>query len=192
MPPGCFVNATASPGRFVRARLQPCRSRRYRRVALAAEVMAIPKRHAHLPGTYFVTSRTWESRHLFVTKPICHIFVEALFHYRDEGAYEVHSFALMPEHFHVLLTPSSSTALERVAQLVKGGSAYRIKKDLKFRFPVWQRGFSDHRIRDAEDSRFMSSTLNKIPSSESWSAPLASIFGHQPAGGTDWTSHLSG
>ncbi len=41
--------------------------------------------------------------------------------------------------------------LERAVQFIKGGSAHRIRKELSFRFPVWQRGFSDHRIRNPQD-----------------------------------------
>jgi putative transposase len=113
--------------------------------------MAVPKRRVRAPGTYFVTSRTWESRALFVKEPGCQIFLEALLHYRDEGAYRLHAFVLMPEHFHVLITPASDTTLERALQYIKGGSARRMGEELRLRFPVWQRGFSDHRIRDAED-----------------------------------------
>jgi putative transposase len=113
--------------------------------------MAIPKRHALPPGTYFVTSRTWESRPLFRKKPLAQIFMATLFHYREEGAYRLHAFVLMPDHLHVLLTPGPDKALERVVQYIKGGSAHRIGKELSFTLPVWQRGFSDHRIRDAAD-----------------------------------------
>jgi REP-associated tyrosine transposase len=119
--------------------------------SLAATAMAIPSRHESSPGTYFVTSRTWESRALFVTEPMCTLFIETLLNYRQKGAYALHSFVLMPDHFHVLLTPAQDKTLERVVQLIKGGSAYKIGVNLQMRFPVWQRGFSDHRIRDAAD-----------------------------------------
>jgi putative transposase len=136
---------------FVRARLQPCRKQMRGRAALAAEGMAIPKRHHSVPGTYFVTPRTWESRAIFNVAPPCEVFVESLLHYRDEGAYLLHGFVLMPDHFHVLITPGEEIALERAVQFIKGGSARAIRERLIFRFPVWQRGFSDHRIRDAAD-----------------------------------------
>ncbi|MBI4465993.1 MAG: transposase [Acidobacteria bacterium] len=102
-------------------------------------------------GTYFVTSRTWESRSLFTSMPACKIFIEALLQYRDQGAYQLHAFVLMPDHFHVLITPTSNVTLERAVQYIKGGSARRLGEELRLRFPVWQRGFSDHRIRDTED-----------------------------------------
>ncbi len=55
----------------------------------------------------------------------------------------------MPDHFHLLLTPQ--IALERAIQFIKGGFSYRAKKELQTNLEIWQRGFSDHRIRDAQD-----------------------------------------
>lgn len=86
-----------------------------------------------------------------MTEPPCNIFVETLQRYRASGFYKLHAFVLMPEHFHVLLTPSDEVTIERAVQYIKGGSAHRIGKELVIRFPVWQRGYSDHRIRDAQD-----------------------------------------
>jgi putative transposase len=113
--------------------------------------VSIPNRHASIPGTYFVTSRTWESRALFVNSEVCRIVIETLLRYRDEGAYALHAFVLMPDHFHALLTPAADKTLERVVQYIKGGSARRIGQERHLRFPVWQRGFTDHRIRTADD-----------------------------------------
>ena len=79
------------------------------------------------------------------------MFIEALVHYRDKGAFSLHAFVLMPEHFHILLTPAEDVSLERTVMYIKGGSARRIGAKLKFKFTVWQRGFSDHRIRDVQD-----------------------------------------
>ena len=113
--------------------------------------MAIPKRHANIAGTYFVTSRTWESRAVFKIEKRCEIFVEAICKYRDQAKYKLHGFVLMPDHFHLLLTPGPEVTIERAVQFVKGGSARRIGLELDYKFPIWQRGFSDHRIRDLQD-----------------------------------------
>jgi putative transposase len=124
---------------------------RRRRAALAAEGMAVPRRNGNIVGTYFVTSRTWESRQLFLSEPMCRLFFETLFLHRKRGAYFLHACVLMPDHFHVLLTPSATYSLERVVQLIKGGSSHAMGIEHRLRFPVWQRGFSDHRIRDEAD-----------------------------------------
>ena len=55
----------------------------------------------------------------------------------------------MPDHIHVLLTPQMN--LERAVQFIKGGFSYQAKKELGSNMEVWQKGFQDHRIRDAND-----------------------------------------
>jgi REP-associated tyrosine transposase len=97
---------------------------------------------------YMVTSETWGRRDLFKREPWARLMLDTLYHYRG-SAYLLHEFVLMPEHFHVLITPTGS--LERAVQYIKGGFSYRAKKELGSTMEVWQKGFSDHRIRDAED-----------------------------------------
>jgi putative transposase len=55
----------------------------------------------------------------------------------------------MPEHFHILITPT--VALERAVQFIKGGFSFRAKRELESSIEVWQRGFSDHRVRNVGD-----------------------------------------
>ena len=97
--------------------------------------------------TYFVTFDAWERRALFRPEPWARLFFQNLLSHRD--SYLLHEFVLMPDHFHLLITPS--IALERAVQLIKGGFSYRAKEELGSSAEVWQRGFSDHRIRDWED-----------------------------------------
>jgi putative transposase len=56
----------------------------------------------------------------------------------------------MPDHFHILITVGSGMLIERAVQFVKGGFAFRAGKELGFRAPVWQKGFSEVRVLDAE------------------------------------------
>ena len=98
--------------------------------------------------TYFVTATTWERRPLFKNPRWADLFLETLHSYRDR-AYFLHEYVLMPDHFHVLITPV--VTLERAVQFIKGGFSYRAKRELESSLEIWQRGFSDRRIRDAED-----------------------------------------
>jgi putative transposase len=41
--------------------------------------------------------------------------------------------------------------VERCAQFIKGGFSFSVRR--QFAGEVWQRGFHEHRIRDAEDFR---------------------------------------
>jgi putative transposase len=56
----------------------------------------------------------------------------------------------MRNHFHLLLSPLEAD-LPRAVQLIKGGFSYRAKKELGVSFDIWERGYVDHRIRDAND-----------------------------------------
>jgi putative transposase len=76
------------------------------------------------------------------------LLLDTLYHYRD-SAYLLHEFAIMPDHIHILMTPL--TSLENAVQFIKGGFSYRAKKELGSTMEVWQKGFQDHRIRDAGD-----------------------------------------
>jgi putative transposase len=98
--------------------------------------------------TYFVTSDTWERRVLFNVDSWARLFFKTLLSHRPEG-YLLHEFVLMPDHFHLLITPS--TSLEKAIQLIKGGFSYLAKKELGSNMEIWRRGFADHRIRDFED-----------------------------------------
>jgi len=98
--------------------------------------------------TYFVTASTWQRRALFKNVQWAELFLQTLHSYRGKG-YRLHEYVLMPDHFHVLITPEAT--LERAVQFIKGGFSFRAKKELGSSLEIWQRGFSDHRIRDWED-----------------------------------------
>lgn len=65
----------------------------------------------------------------------------------------VHESAVMHDHIHVILTPAFENPLEKAVQFLKGGFSYRVKKELGYRWEIWQAGFNEHRIKDAEDYR---------------------------------------
>ena len=95
-----------------------------------------------------VTTETWQRRALFRNERWAKLLVDILYHYRG-SAYVLHEFVIMPDHIHVLMAPI--TSLEKAVQFVKGGFSYRAKRELGSNMEVWQKGFQDHRIRDAAD-----------------------------------------
>jgi putative transposase len=98
--------------------------------------------------TYMITTSTWGRRALFQKEHWAALLIDILYHYRG-SAYLLHEFVIMPDHIHVLLTPLVS--LEKAVQFIKGGFSFRAKKELESNMEVWQKGFQDHRIRDAAD-----------------------------------------
>jgi putative transposase len=70
---------------------------------------------------------------------------------RRGGRFLLHEFVIMPNHFHLLITPASKVSLEKALQYIKGGLSYRAKKELDMNFEIWEPSFTNHRIRDKED-----------------------------------------
>src|SRR6266851_2009203 len=123
--------------------------RNWQRTELARRAMKPSREHAtNNAQTYMVTSSTWGRRAFFRNERWAKLLIDTLYHYRG-SAYLLHEFVIMPDHLHVLITPL--TSLEKAVQFIKGGSSYRAKKELDSNMEVWQKGFQDHRIRDAND-----------------------------------------
>jgi putative transposase len=110
-----------------------------------------PTRLISPTGTYFLTFRTWHYRRLFVVEIYARVFLKTLYHYRREGRYALHAFIAMPDHVHLMLTPAQDVTIERAVQLIKGAYSHELGALIGRNSEIWQRGFTDHRIRDAQD-----------------------------------------
>ncbi len=131
--------------------------------------MAIPLRHADPARatagsrTFFVTSSIAGKRTLLQSDRAAGLFVRVLYDYRAQKKFRLHEFVVMPDHFHVLLTVESEMTIERAVQFIKGGFAFRAGRELGFRAPVWQKGFSEMRILDAQAFEHAAEYIRKNP-----------------------------
>jgi putative transposase len=103
------------------------------------------------PQAYALTAVAHQRRRLFQRDVIAELFITTLFRYRDQGKFELHAFVVMPDHTHILLNPAPDMAIERCAQLIKGGFSFAVRKE--YPGEVWQEGYHAHRIEDADDLR---------------------------------------
>jgi putative transposase len=101
--------------------------------------------------TFFVTSATDGRRALLQSERMARLLMNCLLENRQKGRYLLHEFVVMPNHFHLLITPSPEISLEKALQFIKGGFSYRARKALQVNCAIWQPGFSNHRIRDWRD-----------------------------------------
>jgi putative transposase len=101
--------------------------------------------------TFFVTGATWGRRPIFRAEPMALLFLDTLKQYRKQGRFLLHEFVLMPDHFHLLLTPAPEISLEKALQFLKGGFSFRVKRELGSNAEIWQPGFAEHRVRDWDD-----------------------------------------
>jgi REP-associated tyrosine transposase len=116
--------------------------------------LGIPHRGTTTESTYFVTANVLHKRSLFQVEKIARLFIEVLLHYRAEKRYLLHEFVVMPDHLHLILTPTGVT-LERAMQCIKGGFSFQLNRNLKTKRDPWQPSFFDRRIRDSlEYARF--------------------------------------
>ena len=111
--------------------------------------MAAPPRGNTGHGCYFVTASTFQKRQLLQSDRMRQLFLDVLLHYRQQQKYLLHDFVLMPDHFHLLITPI--VTLERSLQLIKGGFSFRANRELGFMHEIWQPSYYDRRARDAEE-----------------------------------------
>jgi putative transposase len=101
--------------------------------------------------TFFVTSTTAGRRALLQSDRMAQLLVDVLAENRRKGRFLLHEFVIMPNHFHLLLTPAPEIPLEKALQFIKGGFSYRAKREINFPLEIWQASFVNHRIRDTED-----------------------------------------
>src|SRR5260370_34064750 len=110
--------------------------------------MAAPHRGNTGSGTYFITACAFQKQRLLQSERMGRLFLDVLLNCRSQEKYLLHEFVLMPDHFHLLITPLST--LERALQLIKGGYSFRAKKELGFQGEIWEKSFYDRRVRDWE------------------------------------------
>jgi len=118
------------------------------------------------PQTYALTVLTSQRRRVFQRTTIAELFIETLFRYRDARKFQLHAFAIMPDHAHILLTPDQ--AIERAVQLIKGGFSFAVRKD--FPGEIWQSGYHAHRIVDEQDLHNQTAYIANNPTRKRYAA----------------------
>jgi putative transposase len=122
-----------------------------------APAMAHPPRNAHPQAmlassrVFFVTTKTSMGRRLLQSERNAMLLIDVLRSNVATGKFQLHEFVVMPDHVHLLMTLPVDITVEKAMQLIKGGFSYRLKKEFGYQGEVWQRGFSEVRIADAQN-----------------------------------------
>ncbi len=103
-----------------------------------------------------------------------------------------HEFVIVPNHFHLLLTPAAEVPLEKALLLIKGGFSYRAKRELHFAFEIWQASFVNHRIRDAEDYKHHHTYIGENPVKARLAGDRSCLRGHRHLWEWNWTPRHQG
>jgi putative transposase len=154
-------------------------------------------RRVRQPGVYFITTDTWQRRQIFLRPDPARIVLEQILECRERGFYRLHEFVIMPEHLHMLITPGGEASLEKAVMMIKGGSAYKIKKQLLYSSPIWMEGFHDRWIRDLHEYRMRKQYIEQNPVkarlvSNSHDYAFGSCGGNFPVDPCDFNEGASG
>jgi REP element-mobilizing transposase RayT len=109
----------------------------------------------HLPhwrisgSTYWVT---WRLHPIYNELPpgARTIVAETLRHF-DGARYTLTAFVVMDNHVHVIVAPAEGRKLEKIVQVWKSYSAYRINRELGIPGRIWQGEYFDRIIRSEEE-----------------------------------------
>jgi REP element-mobilizing transposase RayT len=107
----------------------------------------------HLPhwriegATYFITFRT---KQLLLTPAEQELVLN---HIKEghKGYYSLAAAVVMPDHVHMILTPSADFELDRIMKGIKGASAHKINILRGTSGSVWQDECFDRIIRDQDE-----------------------------------------
>ena len=134
--------------------------------------MAIPARNAapkeilSPSRTFFVTTKTIQGRHLLQSDAFANLLIDVLRSHAKR--FTIHDFVVMPNHLHLLMTLDDAMSIEKAMQLIKGGFSYRLKRELGYSRDVWQRGYSEVRVKDRESFWRIAITFTRTPLKRAW------------------------
>ncbi len=111
---------------------------------LAADVYADPA------NACSVTVTTLGRRLLFAENDLAGTLCSLLLERARAAEVKLYAYCLMPDHMHLLLSPSRSTSIPRFLQDFKSRST-RVAWSLGIAGRIWQSSFYDHFLRAEED-----------------------------------------
>jgi len=100
-------------------------------------------------NTYAISISTFLQHRHFQNEANAQLFLETLLRYRHQQKFQLHAFAIMPDHIHVLITPAVDQSLPNCIQLIKGGYSFAARALTQKE--IWHTSYHEHRIRDYED-----------------------------------------
>jgi putative transposase len=103
----------------------------------------------HQGNTYAITISTFLHLRHFQNQAHAELFLNTLFRYREQKKFQLHGFAIMPEHVHLLITPAHDQPLPKCIQLIKGGYSFAARTLTEKE--IWHTGYREHWVRDIVD-----------------------------------------
>jgi putative transposase len=103
--------------------------------------------------TFFVTSNCWNHTNVLQSERMATLMLDVLSEQRAKEPFKLHEYVVMPDHFHLIITPAYEHSIEKCGQFIKGNFSIRAGRELQFKREIWQESFRHHRIMDNGDYR---------------------------------------
>lgn len=103
--------------------------------------------------SFFITVVAYERRSIFSTVQFCEKFYEIVARLRVQLSFRLFEHVLMPDHYHVILEPSTTHPLNETMRRLNGTLAREWNLLYGKTDQVFQHGYYDHAIRNMEDYR---------------------------------------
>ena len=102
---------------------------------------------------YFITAVTHARRPLFAKEANVELLRDTMRKAKACHPFRTHAYALMPDHFHLLIYVPESTNISKLMHSIQRNFTLNYKAAHGIREPqkLWHRGFWDHVIRDEDD-----------------------------------------
>ena len=113
--------------------------------------------------SFFVTAVTRNRSHIFQMDRNCELFLDLLRQHRLAKRFTLHSFVLMPDHLHAILTPGEDVSLEKAMQFIKGRFSFELKRQFGTTSEVWQKSFNEERLWSRFDYDTRRSYIERNP-----------------------------
>jgi len=108
--------------------------------------------HWRLPGRDYMVGWNLDRSQDGLSAPERSIVVSAIRYFEGER-YDVHAFAVMNDHVHLIVKPLGGHELTTIMHSLKSYTANRMRKDFNRRAPIWTREYWDRIIRNEADLR---------------------------------------
>jgi putative transposase len=100
--------------------------------------------------TFFTTTGTSMGRRLLQSERNAGLLIDVLRSLVAERKFELHDFAIIPDHLHLLMTVHDEMTIEKAMQLIEGRFSHRLSHEFGYKGEVWQRGFTEEQVMNRE------------------------------------------
>lgn len=97
----------------------------------------------NIPGhAYFVTSKVYKNKNVFVYKKFCEIIIDTLKYVREQGKLKLLGYVIMPDHLHLIVWPQGE---KYISDIMRDFKKYASRQIIKYMIKSEKRGSPDPR-----------------------------------------------